>query len=125
MATNETSRGYRYPDGNEPPALDVLLGNLAEDVNDDVQAQVNRVQTGSKTLTSPTTATASAGAVTFATPFSAAPVVLITTPISGGGVRVSTYAIGVTATGFNLRYRADGAYGSDVDAQWVAIGPAS
>lgn len=36
MATNTTPRGYRYPDGNEPPALDVLLGHLAGDVDADV-----------------------------------------------------------------------------------------
>lgn len=33
MATNTTPLGFRYPDGNETPALDVLLGNLAGDVD--------------------------------------------------------------------------------------------
>jgi len=37
MATNTTARGYRYPDGVETPALDILFGHLAQDVDADVQ----------------------------------------------------------------------------------------
>ncbi len=36
MGTNITARGYRYPDGIEPPALDILLGHLAQDIDADV-----------------------------------------------------------------------------------------
>lgn len=33
MGTNLTPLGIRYPDGNEAPALDILLGHLAQDVD--------------------------------------------------------------------------------------------
>lgn len=36
MAINPTPRGYRVPDGNEPPAIDVHVGHLAADVDADV-----------------------------------------------------------------------------------------
>lgn len=41
MGTNVTSRGYRYPDGNATPALDILLGQLAGDIDADLAAVAN------------------------------------------------------------------------------------
>lgn len=45
MATNTTPRGYRYPDGNEPPAIDVLLAHLAQDVDTDVEDVEEQIET--------------------------------------------------------------------------------
>ena len=47
MATNTTARGYRYPDGVETPALDILFGHLAQDVDADVQ-EIAATQTALK-----------------------------------------------------------------------------
>lgn len=94
MATETTPRGYRYPDGNEPPALDILLGHLADDVDTDVQDIDDRLDDAEAAVSALQSATADTGSL----PDGGAP-----DPIASWGAGWSPYASGVWASGIRVR----------------------
>lgn len=111
--------GITYPSpaesANGPYAMQQLAESVEEALGDTF------IQAGSASLDTPT-ASNQEKSFTFPTAFASAPIILVTPDITVGGVITHGTAVGITTTGFTIRYRASGTAGENRSVKWLAIG---
>lgn len=131
MSTVTTNYGFTKPAGVEQYSLATHNNNLdgIDAAIKNVDNKLQKVQTGTATVAVANATAAGSLAVTFATPFAAAPVVTLTKAQTSGSAsslrKLQPVVTGITATGFvaNLE-TADGANvgaAFNVPCTWIAV----
>lgn len=122
---------WQYDEADDAAPVSDLLNLLGDSVRDRTESLDDKIdsrersRSGTATLTSPTTAVATTGVIAFGVTYAAPPNVVVGTVVTIPGLVVNAYAITVTTTGFQIRYRATGTVGSNVTVSWVASGTAA
>lgn len=122
---------WQYDEADDAAPVSDLLNLLGDSVRDRADALDDKIESrersrsGTATLTSPTTSVMVTSTIAFGVTYAAPPNVVVGTVITTTGVVINAYAISITTTGFQIRYRATGAVGSNVTVSWVASGTAA
>jgi hypothetical protein len=94
-----TSRGLRYPALTDPPNVPLDIENLAQDVD----AFVRHIESGQVVITPSAANTPTSVAVTFATPYAAAPAVMVSAYSAVAGTQILGVGVtNITTTGCTI-----------------------
>jgi len=108
---------YAATDLVDPAGLHLLLNALG----DSVRKNLPRAMSAANVLVSPDTTTKVSAVIPFGVTYASIPLVITLSPITSGGIIVSTYAVSIGLTGFTIRYKASAATAT-LGCDFVVIG---